>query len=156
GEPNCLLECNKDIQTLLLVNNLISNPAVDVYIHAKNEMFVVPTSSMSYVCLSETTSKCGSHGPHHYATNEWQSYISYEGQSYEDGAVKFRRKLTQYSIEVGFVFKYTIHIFLSLEDIPVLFLVVVLKMQIMRFFLCYSIVDIENEDNWTQFVKHLA
>ncbi|KAM1529145.1 hypothetical protein ACFX1Z_018389 [Malus domestica] len=115
GEPNCLLECNEDIQTLLLVNNLISNPVVDVYVQAKKKMSIVSTSSV-LSCISEATSigddnqflgKYGSYKPHRYATNEWQSYISYEDQSYKDGAIEFRRKLTQYSIEVGFVFQFT-------------------------------------------------
>ena len=60
------------------MNKLISNPVVDVYVHAKNEMSIVSTSSVSS-CLSEATSirdenqylgTYGSYGPHHYATNE--------------------------------------------------------------------------------------
>ncbi|RXH71969.1 hypothetical protein DVH24_025470 [Malus domestica] len=104
GEPNCLLDCNEDIQTLLLVNNLISNPVVDVYVQAKKEMSVVSTSSV-LPCINEVTSIRDEN--QFLATNEWQGYISYEDQNYEDGTVKFRRKLTQYSIEVGFVFKFT-------------------------------------------------
>ena len=89
GEPNCLLECNEDIQILLLVNKLILNPIADVYVHAKKEMSIVSTSSVSSCCLREATigdenqylGKYGSYGPYHCATNKWQSYISYEGQS---------------------------------------------------------------------------
>ena len=61
------------------MNKLISNPIVDVYVHAKNEMFIASSSNVSSCCLSEATSigdenqylgKYGSYGPYHCATNE--------------------------------------------------------------------------------------
>lgn len=52
--------------------------------------------SALFSCLSETNcngdknqylGKYDLYGPHHYATNQWQPYISYEGQCYENGAI---------------------------------------------------------------------
>ncbi|RXH99771.1 hypothetical protein DVH24_021573 [Malus domestica] len=54
-EANCLLECNEDIQTLLLVNNLICNLDVEVYFHDKNEMSIVSNSCALSFGSSETT-----------------------------------------------------------------------------------------------------
>ncbi|RXH78434.1 hypothetical protein DVH24_001952 [Malus domestica] len=53
GESNCLLECNEDIQTLLLVNNLISNLVVDVYVQAKKEMYIVSISEIFHTSFVE-------------------------------------------------------------------------------------------------------
>ncbi|CAN6544234.1 unnamed protein product [Malus baccata var. baccata] len=58
-EANCLLECNEDIQTLLLVNNLICNLDVEVYVRDKNEMSIVSNSCALSFGSSETTRESG-------------------------------------------------------------------------------------------------